>query len=254
MNELEEFEHPYELEYSSAKESKNESLKVKRNLENDKGNFNYQNNTLFGINNNYVYQNNPKEFDKSNNQNFINIQNNYNNEKDDMIIQMREDKNEINENYNNNFRLNNNIKKDIENLIETNKKNIKNNLNNSKGKIRNKSKSKSKNKKNSQNNQNNIHVFSSVNDYWENRDKKNKEKMEKIKKEREQKIYGQVYPIPKINKNTQEIIERIKERKYDNNISIEDTIEDQINQNIPKKTKQTNNLFKNNFINRVHLK
>ena len=51
MNELEEFEHPYELEYSSAKESKNDSLKVKRNLENDKNNFNYQNNTLFGINN-----------------------------------------------------------------------------------------------------------------------------------------------------------------------------------------------------------
>ena len=251
MNELEEFEHPYELEYSSAKESKNESLKVKKNFENDKNNFNYQNNTLFGINNNYIYQNNPKDYDKSNNQNFINIQNNYNNEKDDMIMQIRQDSNEINENYNNNFRLNNNIKKDIENLIETNKKNIKNNLNNSKGKISNKSKSKSKSKgkKISQNNQNNIHVFSSVNDYWENREKKNKEKMEKIKKEREQKIYGQIYPIPKINKNTQEIIDRIKERKYENNISVEDTIEDQINQNIPKKTKQTNNLFKNNFFN-----
>ena len=247
MNELEEFEHPYELENSSVKESKNESLKVKNNLENDKNNFNYQDNTLFGINNNYIYQNNPKEFKKSNNQNLINIQNNYNNKKDDMIMHIRKERNEINENYNNNFRLNNNIKKDIENLIETKKNNIKNNSIGSKGKIINKSKSKSKNKKINQNS-NNIHAFSSVNDYWEIREKKNKKKMEKIKKEREQKIYGQIYPIPKINKNTQEIINRIKERDYDNNISIEDTIEDQINQNIPIKTKQKNNLFKNNIL------
>ena len=116
INELEEFEHPYELEYSSAKDSKNESLKVKSIMDNEKNNFNYQNNTLFGINNNYIYQNSQSQYNKSNN------------EKSDMIIQIREDKNENNENYNNNFRLNNNIKKDIENLIEANKKNIKNNL------------------------------------------------------------------------------------------------------------------------------
>ena len=43
-NELEEFEHPYELEYSSLKSSKNESLKVQ--------NKEYNNNSLFGINSN----------------------------------------------------------------------------------------------------------------------------------------------------------------------------------------------------------
>jgi hypothetical protein len=144
---------------------------------------------------------------------------------------------------NNNFRLNEANKKNIEKLIGMNSKNI------DKINYNEKSKSKSKNKKPNKitknNNSNNIHVFSTINDYWAIREKKNKERMNKIKKEREKKIYGNVYPIPKINKNTQEIIEKIKERTY--NISLDDQVEDQINNKIPIKSK-LNNYFTNNFI------
>ena len=227
VNELEDFEHPYELEYSSLKSSKNESLKVHNIKEN--------NNNLLGINNN-----NKSNYQNQDNENAVNNQNNNSN-----VIKVLNNSNSINNiNNENNFRLNEQVKKNIENLIGNNKSynKIKPNENKSK------SKSKSKNKKiNINNNSNNNHAFSSVKDYWEIREKKNREKMEKIKKERENKIYGELYPKPKINKNTQEIIERLRERTYDN-IPIEDQQEDKINKNIPKRTKQ-NNLFKSDFFN-----
>ena len=237
-NDLEEFAHPYELDYSSLKSSKNESLKMQHNIK-DNNNLlginsnNNNNNNFIGINNNNFYQNNPNTIKIQNNDNFMQ-NNNINN----------------NINYNNNYRLNENNKRNIENIIVNNNntnnvKIINNNDNKSKSKSKSKPK-KSKNNKYTNNTQNNIHVFSTVNDYWEKRGIKNKEKMNKIKKEREKKLYGEIYPIPKINKNTQEIIERIKERTYDN-IPIEDQVEDQINKDIPKKTKQRNNLFKNSF-------
>ena len=239
-NELEEFEHPYELEYSSLKSSKNESIKVQNNILKN-------NNNLLRINNNNKY-NKYNKYIQQHNQNNINVKNN-----NDNIINNNIDNMNDNNSYNNNYRLNDNIKKDIENLILVNKSNKNNDKNinnyNNDNKSKSKSKSKSKKIKNIKNNINNIHTYSTVNDYWENREKKNREKMNKIKKEREQKIYGELYPIPKINKNTQEIIERLKERIYDNDyIPIEDQIEDQINKNIPIKTTKPNNMFfKNNF-------
>ena len=92
-NELEEFEHPYELEYSSLKSSKNESLKLQ--------NKEYNNRNLFRINNNNknIYQNN---------QNIIINQNN------DNIIS------DFNIMNNNNFRLNEANKKNIEKIIGMN--------------------------------------------------------------------------------------------------------------------------------------
>ena len=226
-NELEEIEHPYELEYSSLKSSKNESIKVQNKKENN-------NNNLLGINNNnYIYQKNQK---------LMNIQN------DDNILNNKIDQNI---NYNDNYRLNDNIKKNIENLIGINKKNI--GLKQKENKSRSKSKNKKVYKKPQKNNINNIHTFSKVDDYWKNREKKNKEKMEIIKKEREKKIYGEVYPIPKINKNTQEIIEKIKGRTYES-IPMEDQIEDQINNNIPIKTRQKNMFFKNGFYSKNNSK
>ena len=234
-NDLEEFAHPYELDYSSLKSSKNESLKIQHNIKDnnnllDINSNNNNNNNFIGINNNNFYQNNPNTIKIQNNDNFME-NNNINN----------------NINYNNNYRLNENNKRNIENIIvnNNNTNNVKINDNKIKNKNKNKPK-KNKNNKHTNNTQNNIHVFSTVNDYWEKRGIKNKEKMNKIKKEREKKLYGEIYPIPKINKNTQEIIERIKERTYDN-IPIEDQVEDQINKDIPKKTKQRNNLFKNSF-------
>ena len=220
-NELEEFEHPYELDYSSLKSSKNESLKIQNIKENNKNllGINNKNNNNININHNNKISN----FQKSNNADMMNNNINYNQ-------------------IPNNYRLNEANKKNIENLIGTNSNNIKN---------KNKSNSKPKNSKVNKNirkNSNNIHVYSTVNDYWNDREKKNKVKMEKIRKERYQKKYGEIYPIPKINKNSQEIIEKIKERAYD--ITAEDQIEDKINNKIPIKTKLRKNFFQNNFINK----
>ena len=133
----------------------------------------------------------------------------------------------------------NNTKNIINDKINSNNKNNnKNNIYLNKFKNLNKTKKIKKN----------IHVFSTINDYWEKREKKNKIKMEKIKKEREQKTYGNIYAIPKINRNTQEIIQRIKEQSK-NKISEEDQIEDQINRNVPIKTERRKIYFKNNFKN-----
>ena len=89
---------------------------------------------------------------------------------------------------------------------------------------------------------NNTNIYSKVNNYWEIREKKNKIKMQRIKKEREDKIYGELYPKPKISKNTQEIIERLKERNYE--LSADDEYEEEINRNIPIRTKEKNYFFK----------
>ena len=64
---------------------------------------------------------------------------------------------------------------------------------------------------NNKNKPNNNYIFPTTNDYWEKREKENSIKMEKIKKERYEKKYGELYSKPKINKNTEEIINRIKE-------------------------------------------
>ena len=225
-NELEEFEHPYELEYSSLKSSKNESLKVQTIKEN-------KSNNLLGINNN----NNNKLLENNKN---INVQKN-NIIKNNNIDTMKK---KIQYIQGNNYRLNEINKKNIENFIGINA-----NINNITNINYNKKKSKSKDKKINKkinNNTNNINIYSTVNDYWENREKKNKVKMEKIKKERDQKKYGEIYPIPKINKNTQDIIEKIKERIY-NTISEEEQKEDEINKNVPIKMKLRNIFFENHF-------
>jgi hypothetical protein len=92
-------------------------------------------------------------------------------------------------------------------------------------------------------NENNFYKFSPDNNYWEKREIINKERFEKIKQEREQKMYGNVYPIPKINKNSKEIIRRLRE-KLNEKIVDEDQIEDQINRNIPIKTQQSHAYFR----------
>ena len=243
-NELEDIEHPYEIEYSSLKSSKNESLKIQ--TIND-------NNNLLDINNS-----NSKNSQSNNNDTLF--QHNSNNIKtinDDNIKQRNNNTNNmnnINKNiiYNkNNYMLNNNNKRNIEKILEnSNNANYISIINNNENKSNSKTKTNSQSKnniKNDQGVQNNIHIFSTINDYWEKRNIKNKEKMKKIKKEREKKLYGEIYPRPKINKNTQEIIERIKEREYDN-ISIEENMkEDQINKKIPIRTKQKNYIFKKGF-------
>lgn len=85
-NDLEEFAHPYELDYSSLKSSKNESLKIQHNIK-DNNNLlginsnNNNNNNFIGINNNNFYQNNPNTIKIQNNDNFMqnnNINNNIN--------------------------------------------------------------------------------------------------------------------------------------------------------------------------------
>ena len=122
---------------------------------------------------------------------------------------------------------NNNIINTNNNVTQNQRKNLKNN-----GKFKN-----------------NNHIFSTINDYWEKRESKNKIKMEEIKKEREKKIYGNIYPIPKINKQTKKNITRIK-IQLKNQISEEDKIEDQINYNIPIKTEQ--NIYFNNINNKMN--
>ena len=90
---------------------------------------------------------------------------------------------------------------------------------------------------------NNVNRFSPDNNYWAKREVINKEKLEKIKQEREQKMYGNVYPIPKINKNSREIIRRIREQLNEKMVE-EDQIEDQINRNVPIRTQQSNSYFR----------
>ena len=146
--------------------------------------------------------------------------------------------NDINNIYNYNFsNLNDKLKKYYTLNNNNNTDFFKVNLNNN-----NKEKRKEKDNKNTK--PNNIHIYSKMSDYWEKRERKNRKKMEKIKKERENKLYGNIYQKPKINKNSEDIINRIKEN-LNNQISEEEQIEDQINRNIPVKTEQTKLYFKN---------
>ena len=141
--------------------------------------------------------------------------------------------------YNNLSEMNNN-KVSFQNIHSyIIKNNVKMNLNNYK-KINKKQKLINNNKPN------NIHIFSTINDYWEKREKENKIKMDIIKRERDEKKYGDIYPKPKINKNTEAIINRIKEN-INNKILEEEQIEDQINRNIPIRTEKRSTYFKNNY-------
>ena len=67
-------------------------------------------------------------------------------------------------------------------------------------------------------------------------EKKNTIKISKIKEEREQQIYGNIYQNPKINKNSNNAIQFFEE--------------DQINQNIPIKTEPRTIYFKENYENK----
>ena len=204
-NELEGFQHPYEIDYSSMKSSKNDSLKIKANRLKD------NKNNLLGSND-IIFRNSPN---LNSINSFKSLQSN-----------------------NHNFRLNKNTKKNLENYIESNKGKLtkkpnKNKIQNNNNRLNKKSKNKISN---------NINIYSKINNYWESRDKKNKIKMQRIKKEREQKIYGELCPVPKISKNTKEIIERLKERNYE--LTEEDEYEEEINKNIPIKTREKNYFFR----------
>ena len=221
LNELEEIQHPYEIDYSSLKSSKNDSTKVQANK------LKILNENLSLSNNN----NNQKNiFKNSPNLNSINS-----------IKSFSNNDNEISKN----FRLNEKTKKSLENYIKKNKTEItKKKLNN---KIKNQNKNSNKNSKNNNN------IYSTVSNYWEDRDKKNKIKMQKIKKERDDKIYGELYPKPKISKNTKEIIQRLKERNFE--LALENEKEEEINRNIPIKTKEKNYFFKTVYYsNKIKLK
>ena len=220
LNELEEIQHPYEIDYSSLKSSKNDSTKV-------------QANKLKILNENLSLNNNNNQkniFKNSPNLNSINS-----------IKSFSNNDNEISKN----FRLNEKTKKNLENYIKKNKTEItKKKLNN---KIKNQNKNSNKNSKNNNN------IYSTVSNYWEDRDKKNKIKMQKIKKERDDKIYGELYPKPKISKNTKEIIQRLKERNFE--LALENEKEEEINRNIPIKTKEKNYFFKTVYYsNKIKLK
>ena len=215
-NELDEIERPYEMEYSSMKSSKNDSLKAKANK------LKVINKNLLNINNNNNQINNQKNiFRNTPNLNsissFKSLQNN-------------------NVNNNINFRLNEITKKKLENYMESTKNKF------PKKNIQNNPKKQKQNKNLNKKTNNNTNIYSKVNNYWEIREKKNKIKMLRIKKEREDKIYGELYPKPKISKNTQEIIERLKERNYE--LTAEDEYEEEINRNIPIRTKEKNYFFK----------
>ena len=211
INELEAFEHPYEIDFSSMKSSKNDSLKAQTNK------LKIINNKILGINDSNKQKN---IFRNSPNLNSINsfksLQNNNNTD----------------------FRLNENTKKNLEKYIKSKQANqqnkkIKDKIFNQNMKI---------NKDAHKNNHNNINIYSQINNYWESRDKKNKIKMQQIKKEREEKIYGELSQKPKISKNSKEIIERLKERNYE--LTEEDGYEEEINMNIPIRTKEKNYFFK----------
>ena len=169
------------------------------------------------------------EFDKEftirtskNDQNIL-INNNYdnyfmktnNNNDNNITFQMN------NKKRSNNYILNNHIKKIMQETLNKNRaKNDKKHLNTNK-----------------------LYNFSPDNNYWKKREIINKERFEKIKQEREQKMFGNVYPIPKINKNSKEIIRRLREELNEKNVE-EDQIEDQINRNIPIKTQQSHAYFR----------
>ena len=210
-NELEAFEHPYELEYSSMKSSKNDSLKAQANKLKE------INNNLLGINNINSQKNVLK-----NSQNLISI-NSFKSLPNDNNI---------------NFRLNEKTKKSLEKYIESKQAKKQNKKLKDKVKKQNININKIAHRKN----HNNINIYSKINNYWESRDKKNKLKMQQIKQEREQKIYGELSQKPKISKNSKIIIERLKERSYE--LTEEDGYEDEINMNIPIRTREKNYFFK----------
>ena len=210
-NELEAFEHPYELEYSSMKSSKNDSLKAQANKLKE------INNNLLGINNINKYKNVLK-----NSQNLNSI-NSFKSLPNDNNI---------------NFRLNEKAKKSLEKYIESKQAKKQNKKLKDKVKKQNININKIAHRKN----HNNINIYSKINNYWESRDKKNKLKMQQIKQEREQKIYGELSQKPKISKNSKIIIERLKERSYE--LTEEDGFEDEINMNIPIRTREKNYFFK----------
>ena len=210
-NELEAFEHPYELEYSSMKSSKNDSLKAQANKLKE------INNNLLGINNINKYKNVLK-----NSQNLNSI-NSFKSLPNDNNI---------------NFRLNEKAKKSLEKYIESKQAKKQNKKLKDKVKKQNININKIAHRKN----HNNINIYSKINNYWESRDKKNKLKMQQIKQEREQKIYGELSQKPKISKNSKIIIERLKERSYE--LTEEDGYEDEINMNIPIRTREKNYFFK----------
>ena len=210
-NELEAFEHPYELEYSSMKSSKNDSLKAQANKLKE------INNNLLGINNINKYKNVLK-----NSQNLNSI-NSFKSLPNDNNI---------------NFRLNEKTKKSLEKYIESKQAKKQNKKLKDKVKKQNININKIAHRKN----HNNINIYSKINNYWESRDKKNKLKMQQIKQEREQKIYGELSQKPKISKNSKIIIERLKERSYE--LTEEDGYEDEINMNIPIRTREKNYFFK----------
>ena len=210
-NELEAFEHPYELEYSSMKSSKNDSLKAQANKLKE------INNNFLGINNINKYKNVLK-----NSQNLISI-NSFKSLPNDNNI---------------NFRLNEKAKKSLEKYIESKQAKKQNKKLKDKVKKQNININKIAHRKN----HNNINIYSKINNYWESRDKKNKLKMQQIKQEREQKIYGELSQKPKISKNSKIIIERLKERSYE--LTEEDGYEDAINMNIPIRTREKNYFFK----------
>ena len=218
VNELEEFERPYEIEYSSLKSSKNESLKMHQ----DK---------LKQYNKNILEKNNTNKNMFINNPNLNSI-------------------NSFKSISNKNYRLNENTKKNLENFIESIKNKIQKNNKKVISKINN---DKNMNKKAHNNKNNNSSIYSKINSYWENHEKKNKIRMNIIKKEREKKIYGELLEKPKISKNSQDIIERLKERTYE--LTAEDEFEDEINRNIPVKTKEKNYFFKTVYYsNKIKLK
>ena len=137
-----------------------------------------------------------------------------------------------------NFRLNEKAKKSLEKYIESKQAKKQNKKLKDKVKKQNININKIAHRKN----HNNINIYSKINNYWESRDKKNKLKMQQIKQEREQKIYGELSQKPKISKNSKIIIERLKERSYE--LTEEDGYEDEINMNIPIRTREKNYFFK----------
>ena len=149
------------------------------------------------------------------NNNFDNYFMKTNNNDNNITFQMNNSK------KSNNWILDNHIKKIIQETLN------KNRFKNDKKKL----------------NANNLYKFSPDNNYWEKREIINKERFEKIKQEREQKMYGNVYPIPKINKNSKEIIRRLREKLNEKTVE-EDQIEDQINRNIPIRTQQSHAFFR----------
>ena len=176
--------------------------------------------------------------------------------KENNILGLTDSKNIALNNQNNNiqnFEENQKYNFNFSNLSESLEKNYSSKKNKKRDVIKGKSNIYKKIKgiqrqNNNKNKPNNIYIFPTTNDYWEKREKENAIKMEKIKKERYEKKYGELYSKPKINKNknTEEIMNRIKEN-INNKILEEEQIEDQINNNIPIKTEQCSTYFKNDY-------